>query len=87
ARVAALTGAPGDVAELVELARLPPDAEVLGPVPIARPGEPPGARVLVRVPWRRGRDLAQALRAAAGVRAAARAGGPVRVEVDPRELG
>lgn len=87
ARVAALTGAPGDVAELVELARLPPDAEVLGPVPVARPGEPPGARVLVRVPWRRGRELAQALRAAAGVRAAARAGGPVRVEVDPRELG
>jgi primosomal protein N' (replication factor Y) len=46
-----------------------------------------GERALVRVPSRGGGGaLAEALRAAAGVRSARKADGAVRVQVDPRDL-
>ena len=82
ARLASLTGPPDAVADLLLLAQLPAGTEVLGPVPV---GEE--ERALVRVSSRAaGGALADALRAAAGVRSARKAEGPVRVQVDPRDL-
>jgi len=82
ARLASLTGPPDAVADLLLLAQLPTGAEVLGPVPVGD-----GERALVRVASRAaGGALAEALRAAAGVRSARKAEGAVRVQVDPREL-
>jgi primosomal protein N' (replication factor Y) len=82
ARMASLTGPADAVAELLALTELPSGAETLGPVPV---GEE--ERVLVRVATRSaGSALAAALHAAAGVRSARKAEGPVRVRVDPREL-
>lgn len=82
ARVAELTGAEADVEELRELAELPETADVLGPTLDAGT-----ARLIVRVPRSSGIKLAGALRAAAGVRSARRSGGPVRIRIDPVDLG
>lgn len=82
-RVAECRGAVADVAELIDLVELPPDTEVLGPID----GPDATARVILRVDRANGTALAAALRAAAGVRSARRSGGPVRVCVDPVDLG
>ncbi|BCL16959.1 primosomal protein N' [Micromonospora sagamiensis] len=81
-RMASVTGTAPAVAELLAEARLPEQAEVLGPVPADDDRE----RMLVRVPRSRASALAEALHAAAGVRAARKAADPVRVQVDPLEL-
>jgi primosomal protein N' (replication factor Y) len=81
-RVASVTGTPDAVADLLAAAQLPPDAELLGPVPAADDQE----RMLVRVPRSAGRALAAALHAAVGVRSAKKARDPVRVQIDPLEL-
>jgi len=84
ARLAALTGEPEAVKELLSLLELPPAAEVLGPVPVAgRPGEEAGERMLVRVPRRDGAALSGALHAASAIRSARKSAGAVRVELDP----
>ena len=80
ARVASLTGTAAAVADFLAVAALPAGAEVLGPVPAAGGQE----RMLVRT--RRGAALAQALRAAAGVRSTRKAADPVRIQIDPQEL-
>ncbi|MFD1326207.1 primosome assembly protein PriA, partial [Micromonospora sonneratiae] len=82
ARMASLTGLPAAVADLLTAARLPAEAEVLGPVPADADQE----RMLVRVPRSRAAGLAAALHAAAGVRTARRAAEPVRIQVDPLSL-
>ncbi|HEY9409821.1 MAG TPA: primosomal protein N' [Jiangellaceae bacterium] len=82
ARVAELRGAEADVAELLSAVELPDGAEILGPVPVED-----GSRTIVRVPRAAGTRLAAALRGAAGVRSARRSGGPVRVRIDPVDLG
>jgi primosomal protein N' (replication factor Y) len=91
AALASLTGGPQVLERFLEAARLPEGAEVLGPVPVR--GAPPVAagaeeaeRLLLRLPRTRGRELARALYAAAGVRSAHKDAGSVRVQVDPREL-
>ncbi|QGN50926.1 primosomal protein N' [Micromonospora sp. WMMD558] len=81
-RMASVTGPPAAVADLLAEARLPEDAEVLGPVPADDDRE----RMLVRVPRARAAALAGALHAAAGVRAARKAADPVRLQVDPLAL-
>ncbi|MGN9779528.1 primosomal protein N' [Micromonospora sp. H33] len=81
-RMASVTGPPAAVADLLAEARLPEDAEVLGPVPADGDRE----RMLVRVPRARAAALAGALHAAAGVRAARKAADPVRLQVDPLAL-
>ena len=81
-RVASLTGRPKAVAEMLELARLPEGAEVLGPVPADDEQE----RMLVRVSRGRAAELAHALHEAAAVRSAKKAALPVRVQVDPADL-
>jgi primosomal protein N' (replication factor Y) len=82
ARIASLTGTPDAVAELVDAAALPPAAELLGPVDIGDDQE----RLLVRVSRGAGPALAAALKAAAAVRSARKAAGPVRIQVDPLDL-
>jgi primosomal protein N' (replication factor Y) len=84
-RVAALSGTAAALAELLDLLELPDGAEVLGPVPA--PGAAAHERVLVRVPRAHGRALAAALKAGQAVRSARKAPEPVRVELDPQELG
>jgi primosomal protein N' (replication factor Y) (superfamily II helicase) len=86
--MASLTGSGDTLRQLLDATDLPDAAEVLGPVPVpARTrGEPDGQRLLVRVPRTRGRDLATALHAAAGVRSAHKNAGSVRIQIDPLEI-
>jgi len=87
---AELSGAPDAVAELVATTALPPDADLLGPVPLAWRRGSEGSeqvRTLVRVPRSSGADLAAALQDAQGVRSARKAAEWVRVRVDPIDIG
>lgn len=81
-RMASVTGLPAAVADLLAEARLPAEAELLGPVPADGERE----RMLVRVPRARAGALAGALHSAAGVRTARKAAEPVRLQVDPLAL-
>ncbi|MFF1511745.1 primosomal protein N' [Streptomyces sp. NPDC058326] len=98
-RMAAVTGPPEAVEGFLAAAGLPPDAEVLGPVPLPvvrpggprRPGDPPPGeqweRALVRVPPGSGAALATALKQARAARLARGGGDPVRIRVDPPDIG
>jgi primosomal protein N' (replication factor Y) (superfamily II helicase) len=81
-RMASLTGTPDAIAELLQVAKLPDAVEQLGPVPLPDGQE----RLLLRTTRRGGAALAQALRAAAGVRSARKRPDPVRLQLDPAEL-
>ena len=83
-RMAEMLGTSEAVQDLLDRTRLPPSAEVLGPVGV--PGDDT-ARLIVRCPLPDGLALARALRAAAGVRSAMRAPGSVRIRIDPVDLG
>ncbi len=97
-RMAALSATPTALAEFLAALRLPPGADVLGPVPEpARPGQGQGQaqgqpaeaereRYLVRVPRSDGLALARALHDVQGVRSARKAPEHVRVQLDPLEL-
>lgn len=96
-RMASVTGEPEALAAFLAGARLPPDAQVLGPVPVpaAEPGRPrrpfeapPGEtweRALIRVPPGSGAALAAALKAARAARGPRE--GAVRIRVDPADIG
>lgn len=98
-RMAAVAGRAEAVAELLEQAGLPADAEVLGPVPLPaaapgrprRTGDPPAGeswvRALVRVPPGSGAALASALKTAHAARLTRREGTPVQIRVDPPDIG
>ncbi|MEV0448594.1 primosomal protein N' [Streptomyces sp. NPDC050600] len=98
-RMAAVAGPPDALAAFLAGAELPPDAEILGPVPLPvtrlggprRPGDtPPGEqwdRALIRVPPGSGAALALALKQAQASRLARGGGEPVRVRVDPPDIG
>ncbi|HEX2772038.1 MAG TPA: primosome assembly protein PriA, partial [Micromonosporaceae bacterium] len=81
-RMASITGAPEAVADLLDAARLPDGAEVLGPVPAEQGQE----RLMVRVSRSHAGALAAALHAASGVRTARKAAQPVRIQIDPLDL-
>jgi primosomal protein N' (replication factor Y) len=81
--LATVSGAPDAVAALLAGAAVPPPTEVLGPVE-AGDGE---HRVVLRCPRADRRALVGALRSAAGVRSAHKDSGPVRIQVDPQEVG
>jgi primosomal protein N' (replication factor Y) len=83
ARMAALAGPPEAVGEVLSGAQLPESAQVIGPVPVDADTE----RMLIRVPRSEGADLAARLKAAAAGRSARRSAAPVRIQLDPRELG
>ena len=82
-RMAALTGTPAAMADLLATAQLPDIAETLGPVPVAGSDL---ERTLVRAPRRDGAALAAGLKAALAVRSARKADEPVKVELDPAVL-
>ncbi|MFF9588652.1 primosomal protein N' [Streptomyces sp. NPDC014646] len=98
-RMASVTGSPDALAAFFAAAELPPEAEVLGPVPLPRtePGRPrrpgdappgePWERALVRVPPGSGTALASALKAAQAARLARGGGDQVRIRVDPPDIG
>ena len=98
-RMAEAIGRPEAVEAFVRSAQLPPDAQVLGPVPLPladpgrprRPGDPPVGeqweRVLLRVPPGSGAALAAALKAAQAARLARGGGDPVRIRIDPPDIG
>jgi primosomal protein N' (replication factor Y) len=85
-RMAAITGTPAAVAEILSLAELPPGAEVLGPVEVVA-ATAPAERVLVRVPRVSGSALAASLKAAQAIRSARKSREPAKVELDPIALG
>ncbi|MFG2719967.1 primosomal protein N' [Streptomyces sp. NPDC048416] len=98
-RMAEAIGRPEAVDAFLRAAQLPPDAQVLGPVPLPvadpgrprRPGDPPAGeqweRALVRVPPGSGAALAAALKAAQAARLARGGGDPVRIRIDPPDIG
>lgn len=82
ARMAALSGAPNALAELLAAAALPDAAQAVGPVALDADTE----RVLIRVPRPDGAELARALKTAAAGRSARRAAEVVKIVLDPAEL-
>ncbi|MBZ9638866.1 primosomal protein N' [Streptomyces sp. PSKA30] len=101
-RMAAVSGTAEAVVEFLAAVELPPEAEVLGPVPLPvtpavaagrsrRPGTPPAGeqweRALIRVPPGKGAALAAALKAAQAARMARGAAQAVRVRIDPPDIG
>lgn len=89
-RMAAVEGSAAALDEV--LGQLPAEVEVLGPVeiePVPGPGAPPEPRerALLRVPRTDGRALAATLHAAQAARTARKAADPVRVRLDPVEIG
>jgi primosomal protein N' (replication factor Y) len=84
ARAIELTGSADDLAELLRLADLPEEAQTLGPVAARTEGH---HQVVLRAPRSTASSLTAAVKAAQGIRAARRSGGPVRVRVDPVDLG
>lgn len=83
ARLAAVTGTAAAVADLFDTARLPETATRIGPVPVGDGAE----RVLVRVPRTESAALAASFKDAASVRSARKAPEPVKIVLDPHELG
>ncbi|HEY8111510.1 MAG TPA: primosomal protein N' [Actinomycetes bacterium] len=81
-RMAAVEGTADAVAELLGVVHLPPDAQVLGPIPVGDQR----VRALVRTPLSGGGALATSLKQGQGVRSARKATDPVRVDVDPHPL-
>jgi primosomal protein N' (replication factor Y) len=74
-----------DLTELGPVELDPPGPDF--PAPGAGPPAAPRERVLLRVPRRQGRALAAALAAAQAGRSARKAAEPVRVRLDPPEVG
>ena len=93
--IAAVDGAADAVAALIDLAVLPEDCDLLGPVDLpAGVRRPPGAdpavptiRMLIRVRRDEGLALARALRQAIGASSARHDHEAVRVQIDPLHIG
>jgi primosomal protein N' (replication factor Y) len=93
--MAAIDGTAGAIAALLDEARLPDGADLLGPVdlppgvrrPAGSPAGVPVTRMLVRVPREQGLALAASLRRGVGVLSARQTHEPVRVQMDPLHIG
>ncbi|MBA2768976.1 MAG: primosome assembly protein PriA, partial [Sporichthyaceae bacterium] len=83
AGVVSLSAEPASLTAFLAAADLPPGTDALGPVTLTDGQE----RLLLRCPRSRTRALVAAVRAAGGVRSAHKEAGPVRVQVDPTEVG
>ncbi|GAA5053824.1 primosomal protein N' [Nocardia callitridis] len=95
-RMAAVDGTAESIAELISAATLPDDVDVLGPVPLPVGARKPFSaeespaeveRMLLRVHRRHGSHLARALTAAQAVRSTHRSDAPLRVQIDPVDIG
>lgn len=93
--IAAVDGTPAAIAALVDQAVLPAAADLLGPVdlpaglrrPAGSDDRNPAIRMLIRVRRDEGLALAAALRQAVAIRSARHDDEPVRVQVDPLNVG
>ncbi|UOT07400.1 primosomal protein N' [Rhodococcus opacus] len=95
--LAAIDGSAKAIADLLELADLPANAELLGPVELPAgerlpfTGDAPEPadveRMLIRVPRGEGKPLAKALGEAQSVRSARKDSQPARVQIDPIRIG
>jgi primosomal protein N' (replication factor Y) len=85
-RLASLSGPEADLTGALAALRLPPGAEVLGPVPVAGGEDEPILRAVVRVPRAGGSALSATLAQMQAGRSARKLA-PVRVQVDPVTLG
>jgi primosomal protein N' (replication factor Y) len=81
-RMAALTGVPTAVRDLVGTAELPASAQVIGPVQVG----PTTERTLIRVTREHGAELAEALKLAASIRSSRKAADPVKLVLDAHDL-
>ncbi|WP_428847074.1 primosomal protein N' [Nocardia arthritidis] len=95
-RMAAIDGSADAIAELLTAANLPGSVAILGPVPL-----PPGARkpfssgdsppeverTILRVDRSAGSALARALSTALAIRSTHRSDAPLRVQIDPIDIG
>ena len=86
-RMASVTGSPAAVEDLLGLVRLPEGVDVLGPVPVPGGRGEEVERALLRVPPGQGSALAAALKAAQIARIALRTPDPVKVRIDPLDIG
>ncbi|MGW4633008.1 primosomal protein N' [Nocardia sp. NPDC004415] len=95
-RLAAVDGTTASIAELLDAAELPDGTEVLGPVPLPPTARKPFSsgdspaeveRMLLRVSRTAGAPLARALTAAQAVRSSHRSDAPLRVQIDPVDIG
>ena len=82
-RMGAISGSAKAVDALLGSAHLPPEAQLLGPVPTPDGGE----RMLVRVPRSAGLALAKALMDASAVRSAKKDSESTKVQIDPVDIG
>ncbi|MGO9734356.1 MAG: primosome assembly protein PriA, partial [Mycobacterium sp.] len=93
--MAALDGAADAVAALLGELHLPDSAELLGPVPLppgarrpsGTPADVPVTRMLVRVRREQGLALAAELRRGVAIVSARQTDEPVRVQIDPLQIG
>lgn len=95
--MAAIDGADAALDDFLEAAKLPENAEILGPVPLPEnlslPGEydtkrfGPAQRLLIRTPLGPRSELGKALRAANSNRSARKDDLPLRIQVDPINIG
>lgn len=95
--LAAIDGSAKAIADLLDLADLPENAELLGPVELPAgerlpfSGDAPEPadveRMLIRVPRGEGKPLAKALGEAQSVRSARKDSQPARVQIDPIRIG
>ncbi len=94
-RMAAVDGTSEAITELLAAATLPESADLLGPVPLPpfarKPftGDSPAEveRILLRTPRRDASALSRSLTAAQAVRSAQRSDAPLRVQIDPVDIG
>ncbi|WP_432765815.1 primosomal protein N' [Nocardia cyriacigeorgica] len=94
-RMAAVDGTSEAITELLAAATLPESADLLGPVPLPpfarKPftGDSPAEveRILLRTPRREAAALSRALAEAQAVRSAQRSDAPLRVQIDPVDIG
>ncbi|MFB7667247.1 primosomal protein N' [Kitasatospora sp. NPDC056138] len=86
-RMASVTGAPHAVADLLSLVRLPEGTDVLGPIEVPGGRGEELERALLRVAPGQGAALAAALKAAQIARVALRTADPVKVRIDPPDIG
>jgi primosomal protein N' (replication factor Y) len=87
ARMATVSGSPNAVTAFLEVLDLPAVAEVLGPVPVPSTGtDDELVRAVIRSPIEDGPSLVAALSTAQSMRSARKLD-PVRVHVDPYDIG
>ncbi len=94
-RLVAIDGSTEAIAELLSTAALPDRVEVLGPVPLPPFARKPFAgdspveveRMILRVDRREGAALSKALITAQAIRSTHRTDAPLRVQIDPVDIG